>query len=265
MRRRVPTSRATTDEEARSHHHYNNTVYIARTVAPTRSTPPPPERTLLDEGARVVTTARSRAEATPEDSTFIAADLRSADQVKNLVAEAVKTLGGLDLLVHNAGAARVYLGGAETIPDEEWQDSLDIHFLSAVRLTNAALPALREAENAAIVNISSNGTETPSGALLHYVAAKSALVTYTKGIAKDLAKEGIRANLVTPGPVDTPGGTAILETIAAGVGATRDVLLGGVPLGRAGEPGDVAEAVTFLLSNRAQWITGENIYVDGGS
>jgi len=219
---------------------------------------------LIDEGARVVTTARSRAETTPEESTFIAADLRSADQVTALVAEAVQVLGGLDLLVHNAGAARVYLGGVETIPDEEWQDSLDIHFLSAVRLVNAALPALRAAESAAIVAISTNGTDTPSGPLLHYAAAKSALETYTKGIAKDLAKDGIRANLVTPGPVDTPGGTAILETIADGIGATRDALLGSVPLGRAGEPGDIAEAVTFLLSNRAQWITGANLHVTGG-
>ncbi|MEZ0093638.1 oxidoreductase [Streptacidiphilus sp. EB129] len=220
---------------------------------------------LLDEGASVVTTARTRAESTPEGSTFIAADLRSPEAITDLVTQAVEVLGGLDLLVHNAGAARVYLEGSEAIPDQEWQDSLDIHFLSAVRLVNAALPALREAENASVVNISTNGTETPSGPLLHYVAAKSALDTYTKGIAKDLAKEGIRVNLVTPGPVDTPGGTAILETIAEGIGATREALLSGVPLGRAGEPGDIAEAVTFLLSPRAQWITGANISVTGGS
>ena len=222
-------------------------------------------RQLLDEGAQVVTTARSHADTTPKDSTFIPADLRSADAITNLVAAAVHALGGLDLLVHNAGAARVHLEGAESIPDEEWQDSLDIHFLSAVRLVNAALPALRQAKNAAIVSISTNGTETPSGPLLHYVTAKAALDTYTKGIAKDLAKEGIRVNLVTPGPVDTPGGTAILETIANGIGATREALLAGVPLGRAGEPGDIAEAVTFLLSPRAQWITGTSISVTGGS
>jgi NAD(P)-dependent dehydrogenase (short-subunit alcohol dehydrogenase family) len=220
---------------------------------------------LLDEGAQVVTTARSHAQTTPQGSIFVPADLRSADAITNLVTDAVHALGGLDLLVHNAGAARVHLEGSESIPDEEWQDSLDIHFLSAVRLINAALPALRKAENPAIVNISTNGTETPSGPLLHYVTAKAALDTYTKGIAQDLAKEGIRVNLVTPGPVDTPGGSAILQTIAEGIGATRDALVAGVPLGRAGEPGDIAEAVTFLLSPRAQWITGTNIKVTGGS
>jgi NAD(P)-dependent dehydrogenase (short-subunit alcohol dehydrogenase family) len=107
------------------------------------------------------------------------------------------------------------MGGPATIPDREWQDSIDINFLSAVRVIGAALPALTESgTGASVVNISTGVAKTPSGPLLLYRAAKAALVLYTKGMAKALAPSGIRFNIVTPGPVGTPGGTEILQTIA---------------------------------------------------
>src|SRR5260221_192850 len=91
---------------------------------------------LIDGGARVVTVSRSRTEDTPKDSTFLSADIRTADGVNTVVAQALDALGGLDILVNNAGAARVHLDG--NISDEEWLDSLNINFLSAVRVTSAA-------------------------------------------------------------------------------------------------------------------------------
>jgi NAD(P)-dependent dehydrogenase (short-subunit alcohol dehydrogenase family) len=216
---------------------------------------------LIDGGARVVTVSRSHHEQTPKDSTFIPGDLRTEGGVNAVVAQAVEALGGLDILVNNAGAALVHLDGV--ISDEEWLDSLSINFLAAVRTTNAALPALQAAERAAIVNISSNATVTPAPPLLHYAAAKAALDVYGAGLAVGLAPK-IRVNTVTPGSVDTPGGTAILEEIAVAMGASAEGIRATLPMKRGGDPRDLAEMVAFLASDRAQWITGENYKVDGG-
>jgi NAD(P)-dependent dehydrogenase (short-subunit alcohol dehydrogenase family) len=99
---------------------------------------------LIDGGAALVTTGRSPREDTPKTSTFIPSDLRPASGAAELVDQAVQTLGGLDIVVNNAGASRVYLGGPASIPDAEWRDSLDVNFLAAVRVVSAALPALKE-------------------------------------------------------------------------------------------------------------------------
>src|SRR6202012_443801 len=102
--------------------------------------------------------SRTKTEDTPKDSTFLSADIRTVEGVDAVVSQALNVLGGLDILVNNAGAALVHLDGV--ISDEEWLDSLNINFLSAVRTTTAALPALQQSEHAAIVNISSHATAT---------------------------------------------------------------------------------------------------------
>src|SRR5580700_7415254 len=111
---------------------------------------------LLDAGAKVVVTGRSRGEATPEGATFIAGDVSSMEGVKAIAAKAVGALGGLDILVNTAGGARPFAEGTASIPEEEWQASFGLNLFAAVRLTNAVLPALRESKVGAIVNISSN-------------------------------------------------------------------------------------------------------------
>jgi NAD(P)-dependent dehydrogenase (short-subunit alcohol dehydrogenase family) len=219
---------------------------------------------LLDGGAQAVTTARSKTEDTPSASTFISADIRTPDGARHLVDQALQTLGGLDILINNAGAARVY-PGATAIPEQAWQDSLDINFLSAVWVTNAAAEALRASGNGTIVNILTTAAFTAEPIALHYATAKAALLTYNKGMAKEFAADGVRVNAITPGAVVTPGGTEVLQSIADAVGAPLEALTATIPLGRRGEGRDIAEMATFLSSNRAQWTTGANFMVTGGA
>ena len=219
---------------------------------------------LLDAGAKVVVTGRSLGEATPAGATFIAGDVSSVEGVKAIATKALGALGGLDILVNNAGGARPIAEGTASIPDEEWQASFALNLFAAVRLTNAVLPALRESKVGAIVNISSNAARMPFGPFAHYCAAKAALDMYSRALALDLGPKGIRVNVVSPGPVITPGGDEARKAFSDATGAPADVFAQSVPLGRLGSPDDVAEVVALLASDRGKWMTGANILVDGG-
>jgi NAD(P)-dependent dehydrogenase (short-subunit alcohol dehydrogenase family) len=153
----------------------------------------------------------------------------------------------------------------DAIPEEEWLDSLAVNFMSAVRITNAVLPAIRNSASGAIVNISAGGV-TPFGTpLSHYGAAKAALNNYSQNLAKELAPAGIRVNVVTPGPIITPGGDDVRTTITGAMGITDEQFFAAVPLkGRAGQAEELAEMVAFLVSDRASYVTGHNHFVTGG-
>ncbi|MEO6599925.1 MAG: oxidoreductase [Polyangiaceae bacterium] len=215
---------------------------------------------LLDAGAKVVVTARSRGDALPAGATFVAGDVASASGVKAIAAEALGALGGLDILVNNAGGARGFPQGTASIPDEEWQAALELNLFAAIRLTNALLPALRESEAGAIVNLSSGAATMAVGAVAHYAAAKAALNSYSRALAIDLAPSGVRVNVVSPGPVTTPGSRAFSDAL----GVPPDLFTKEVPLGRYGSPEDVAEVIALLVSGRGNWMTGGIINVDGG-
>ncbi|MFC9432609.1 SDR family oxidoreductase [Nocardia sp. NPDC057030] len=220
-------------------------------------------RQFLNAGAEVLTTARSATSTVPEGATFVAADVRTKAGAESLAAAAQEVLGGVDILVHNVGGARPHRS-ALAIPDEEWQDALDLNLLASVRLDSLLVPGMRERGSGMIVHISSAAVPTAAPPFLHYVAAKAALEAYSRGLALELAPSGIRVNTVSPGKTATPGGEetrelwALLdETSTPSPGSTT-------PLGRDGRPDDIADAVLFLVSDRASWLTGSNIFVDGG-
>lgn len=220
---------------------------------------------LLDGGATVVITARKATEEMPKAATFIEGDISTLAGVRAFAAAALDKLGGVDIVVNNAGAARTHVGGISSIPDEEWLDSVNVNYLSAVRVNDALLPALREGgAGGSIVNISTVAALIPSAPLAHYGAAKAALNAYGKALASELAPAGIRVTTIMPGNVNTAGGDAIRQNLADAMGVSLADIDAGVPLGRPGDPRDVAETVAYLASDRAQWITGATLVIDGG-
>ncbi|MEV6769008.1 SDR family oxidoreductase [Nocardia sp. NPDC051030] len=221
-------------------------------------------RQFLDAGAQVLTTARSETGTAPEGAAFVAADVRSRAGAEALAAVAQEVLGGVDIVVHNAGGGQPF-SGSSAIPDEVWQDALDLNFLASVRLDSLLTPGMREQRSGMIVHVSSAAVPDPAAPFLHYTAAKAALENYSRGLASELAPFGIRVNTVTPGRTATPGGEAVREQwarLSAAPGPSDATAV--PPLGREGQPDDIAHAVLFLVSDRASWLTGSNLVVDGG-
>lgn len=217
-------------------------------------------RRLLDGGAEVAVVGRSHAAETPEGAHFVTGDLATLEGAKAVASAALKALGGLDILVNNAGGSRAFLGGSESIPDQEWRRDIDLNLLAAVRLTNAVLPALRASTAASIVNISSTAATMPFPFDVHYGAAKAALDYYSRTLAVELAPSRIRVNVVSPGPISTASSNELRSQLPI----SGDEWLKYVPLGRIGEPDDIAEMVALLVSDRAGFVTGVNYRVDGG-
>lgn len=215
---------------------------------------------LLDAGAEVVVAARSRSDTIPAAATFISGDLTTNEGVKAIAREALAALGGLDILVNNAGSSRAFLGGSESIPDEEWQRDLALNLLAAVRLTNAVLPTLRASKAASIVNISSTAATIPFPFDVHYGAAKAALDYYSRTLAVELGPSGIRVNVVSPGPISTDTANELRKQFPI----SGDEWFQYVPLGRIGAAEDIAEVVALLASERGKFLTGVNYRVDGG-
>jgi NAD(P)-dependent dehydrogenase (short-subunit alcohol dehydrogenase family) len=215
---------------------------------------------LLDAGATVAVVGRSQTDTTPGGATFIAGDVTTLDGVKAIADQALGALGSLDILVNNAGGSKAFLGGSETIPDEEWQGDFALNLFAAVRMTNALLPALRQSPAASIVNISSTAATIPFPFDVHYGAAKAALDYYSRTLAVELGSSGIRVNVVTPGPISTPNSDELRKQFPI----SGDEWNQYVPLGHIGATEDIAEVVALLASPRGKFLTGVNYRVDGG-
>ncbi|GHO60916.1 SDR family oxidoreductase [Ktedonobacter robiniae] len=225
---------------------------------------------LQEEGATVLTCARSSKEILPPGVLFVQADLSTIEGTQRLAEQALATLGAIDILVNNVAATQhlFHAAGSMAIEDTAWEQALSVNLLSAVRLDKALLPGMLARRSGAIIHISSGTARVPMPAMLHYAASKAALTTYSKGLALDVASRGVRVNMATLGMVETPGLDRDQHDIAQARGidiaTARQAALHRIPLGRFGQPRDIAELVGFLVSDRASWMTGSNVVIDGG-
>jgi 3-oxoacyl-[acyl-carrier protein] reductase len=188
-----------------------------------------------------------------------AADVNDGAAMAAWTAATVRQFGGVDILVNNAGGAK--LGTLKQLDDESWRQAFDLNFFSAVRLARLVAPEMQKGGGGAIINVSSiYGRE--AGGPLSYNSSKAALISFTKGLARELAPQGIRVNSVAPGSIIYPGGTWD-ELFKANPEFEKDFVSHEFPARRLGRPDEVAYAVVMLASPRASWITGTCIPVDG--
>ena len=181
----------------------------------------------------------------------IAADVSDAAEAQRLVDEA----GDLDILVNNAGLTRD--GLLARMPDDDWRAVIETNLSSVFYTCRAAARPMMRRRSGSIVNVSSVVGLHGNPGQTNYSASKAGIIGFTKALARELGSRGVRANVVAPGYVDTRLTQAISEEM-------RGMMLANTPLGRLGDPEDVAGAVRFLCSDDASFITGEVLLVDGG-
>jgi 3-oxoacyl-[acyl-carrier protein] reductase len=199
-------------------------------------------RTEADEAEAVASEIGGRA---------VQADVADADQAKALVEEA----GEIDVLVNNAGTTRD--GVLARMLDEDWRTVLETNLSSTFYTCRAAARGMMKRRAGAIVNVSSIVGVHGNWGQTNYAASKAGIIGFTKSLARELGSRGVRANVVAPGYVKTALTDAIPED-------ARETMLSNTPLGRLGDPENVAAAVRFLVSDEASFITGEVLLVDGG-
>lgn len=223
---------------------------------------------LADGGAKVVINYYRSEEGAQEtvrlieeqggEAVAVQADVTNPDDVKKMVAQAVDAFGGeIHILVNNAGGLLARKGLAE-IDQDFWQKVMDVNLNSVLYVTQAVLPHMPD--GSAIVNLSSLAARNGGGGgALAYSTAKGAVLTFTRGIAKELGPRNIRANCVSPGLIATTFHDTFTPAEA------RSNVAAGTPLRREGKAEEVGEAVAYLASDASSFITGESLEINGGT
>ncbi|MCS6817394.1 MAG: glucose 1-dehydrogenase [Blastocatellia bacterium] len=205
--------------------------------------------TLRAQGARVVA---------------VVGDVSRLEDAERMVAEAVASLGGLDILINNAGTETV--GSVTTARDEEWERQIAVNLNGVYRMSRFAIPEIIRAGGGAIVNVASVGGLVAVREFSAYGASKAAVIQLTRNMAADYAEYGVRVNCVCPGPVDTPLLDRACRRVASGGSPeeVRQMYASFTLLKRIARPEEIANCIVFLASDEASYVTGAVFVVDGG-
>jgi 3-oxoacyl-[acyl-carrier protein] reductase len=196
----------------------------------------------------------------------VEADVARPGEAEALVAAAVRELGGLDIVVHNAGGPPA--GDFASVTLEQWQQAFELSLLSFVRVVRAAVPEMRKGRWGRIVTIASSSIKQPIPNLVLSNAFRTGVLGTAKTLSRELGPEGILVNVVAPGRIATERLDELDQAVAARTGKTkeavREATVAQIPLGRLGRPEELARVVVFLCSDSASYVTGTALQVDGG-
>ena len=227
-----------------------------------------------EEGAKVAICARSADDLEKASQKLredfgaevlaVQADVSKPEDIERLVKQTVDHFGTIDILVNNAGTATP--GPIEQVSDEKWQYDLDVSLLAMVRMCRAALPYMKKQQSGAIVNVAALVGREPKEGIIVGSSNRAACMAFTKALSNEVARDGIRVNGVNVGVIWTSMREKVWKNTAPD--KTKEEFLAPavapVPMGRAGEAGEVADAIVYLSSDRASYITGSNIDLGGG-
>ncbi|MEX0663374.1 MAG: SDR family oxidoreductase [Acidimicrobiia bacterium] len=237
-------------------------------------------RCFADDGARVAVMARTQAdldatiaelvERGSPDAFALKADITRPDEVEDAFRIVGERWGELNILVNATGPGAV--AGFEDLTDDQWMATIDLGTMGMIRCVRAALPLLRAAEWARIVNLSAHSTKRQSAGLVAYTAAKAAVTSVTKNLSMSLAADEILVNTVSPGTIATESVQGWAKSVGID-GKNLYAIMAGIEehfghpahLPRAGDPAEIGAVIAFLASRRNSYMTGANVNVDGGS
>lgn len=195
------------------------------------------------------------------------ASVAESSEVDSMVASVERELGPVYYLVNAAGVLRT--GEAATLVDDDWHTTFAVNVTGVFNVSRAVANRMITRRGGAIVTIASNAAGTPRWNMSAYAASKAAAASFTKGLGLELARYGIRCNVVAPGSTETPMLTSLWDDADAALRTSIDGDLAtyrnGIPLGKLAQPSDIADAVLFLLSDKASHITLHDLTVDGGA
>ena len=199
---------------------------------------------------------KKEVEAVGRKALYVKVDVANQKQVQNMVEEVLRAWGKIDILVNNAGFDR----GATLlkVKEEDWDAVLGVHLKGAMNCIQAIAPHMTENQYGKVINISSIYGKTGGIAAISYSTAKAGIIGLTKSVARELGRYQINVNVVLPGLILTP-------TIAKMAEKYQDMIIERTPLGRIGQPEEVANVVAFLASDEASFVTGASVEVSGGS